>query len=128
MTTPEGPSDDDYWRAGIRPPGSTALPPWVPTELPPPRPRPVPELGWCARCQRVNPRPGYPEDQEGHDWVDGLDRYAYVAGVICPDCLSPEEAMAVLDDRVFGTGDVSLDGGIFINPEDAKEDYEDPDE
>ena len=48
------------------------LPPWVPTELPPPKPPPVPELGWCARCHRVNPRPGYPEDQDGHDWVEGV--------------------------------------------------------
>ena len=56
------------------------LPPWVPTELPPPKPPPVPELGWCARCHRVNPRPGYPEDQDGHDWVEGLDECAYVGG------------------------------------------------
>lgn len=105
------------------------LPPWVPRELPTPKPRPVPELGWCARCQRANPRPGYPEDHDGHDWVCGLDDCAYVAGVICPDCLSPDEAFAVLEFRVFdkamvefGDGMVSWDGCIFINPDDAKED------
>jgi hypothetical protein len=79
----------------------------------------VPELGWCARCQRVNPRPGYPSDLDGDDWVLGMDGCAYVAGVICPDCLSSDEAMAVLEARVLGTGDVSLDGGIFIDPEDG---------
>jgi hypothetical protein len=110
-TTPEdGWRRDRPWLAGL------------PDKLPEPAPRPVPELGWCARCQRVNPRPGYPEDHDGHDWVCGLDQYAYIAGVICPDCITPDEAMAVLDYRVFGTGDVSLDGGIFIDPADKWDD------
>ena len=103
--------------------------PWLPPlselrRVPPP----VPELGWCARCKRVNPRPGYPDELEGHDWVVGMDQYAYIAGVICPDCLSSEEASAVLESRVFddtmvefGDGMVSFDGAIFINPEDAKD-------
>lgn len=112
MTTPE-----EHWER-LR-----AERPWLPEKLTP-RPRPVPELGWCARCQRVNPRPGYPENHDGHDWVPGLDECAYAAGVICPDCLSPEEAMVVLDYRVFGTGDFALVGGIFINPEDGLDEDE----
>jgi hypothetical protein len=76
----------------------------------------VPELGWCARCKRANPRPGYPEDHDGHDWVLGLDEYAYIAGVICPDCLSSDEHVNYLVDGH------DLDGGIFINPDDAPKD------
>src|SRR5258705_11543625 len=86
------------WATG-RPDGDQAGPPWVSTELLPPRPRPVPEWGWCARCKRMNPLPGDPDDHDGHDWVLGLDQYAYIAGVICPDCLSPEEVTVVLDCR-----------------------------
>ena len=114
MTTT--PDDDWYWRQGIRPPGYKGLPPWVPKELSPPRPRPVPELGWCARCKRVNPRPGYPEDQDGHDWVEGLDRCAYVVGVICSDCVTTDERFEWL---VEGH---RLNGGIFINPADNPDD------
>ncbi len=113
-------TSDDRWRE------RQERYPWLaglPDKLPPRKPPPVPELGWCARCHRVNPWPGYPEDHEGHDWVQGLDQYAYIAGVICPDCLSSDEAMKVLEARVMGTGDVSLDGGIF-NPADAWEDDE----
>jgi hypothetical protein len=118
MTAP-----DDEWRR-LR-----QSRPWLPpAKLPPPRPRPVPELGLCARCKRANPRPGYPEDHAGHDWAGGLDGCAYVAGVICPDCLSSDEAMAVLDHRVFdnatvefGDDMVSFDGRIFIDAADAKE-------
>lgn len=91
--------------------------PWLlPAKLPPPKPRPVPELGWCARCKRVNPRPGFPDDQDGHDWVEGLDDCGYVAGVICPECVTTVERLDYLvEDREFF-------GGIFINPADKHED------
>ena len=84
-------------------------PAWWPQELVR-RPEPVPELGWCARCKRVNPRPGYPDGHEGNGWVEGLDDCAYVAGVICPDCITFEERMRFL------TEDMRLFGGIFIDP------------
>lgn len=99
--------------------------PWIryPKTLKRVRP-PVPELGWCARCQCVNPRPGLPADHDGHDWVIGLDRCAYVAGVICPECLSDGERRKVEGARlhVLVYGDEDDSAAIFIDPTDEEED------
>lgn len=83
--------------------------PWLPDQHPPRKPPPVPVLGWCARCQRVNPRLGYPEDHDGHDWAAGVDSCAYVAGVICPECITPDDLFNAIEE------------GIFIDPNDGLE-------
>lgn len=101
MNTPE-----DDWR------------PWVPETLTSLTriPEPVPELGCCARCQRTNTQPDCPSD-----WVEGLDGCAYVAGVICPDCITPDERRTIngleLEELVEGHTDYGV--AIFINPADA---------
>lgn len=98
MNTPE-----DDWR------------PWAPETLTR-TPEPVPELGCCARCQRINTQPDRPSD-----WVEGLDSCAYIAGLICPDCITPDERQKLnaLELEELVNGHTTYGVGIFINPADS---------
>lgn len=58
----------------------------------------------CARCLRV-PRPGDlgyrpGEDTPPLDWEVLTDSAGEVTGVICPDCITPEEQQAVDEDTM----------------------------
>ena len=89
----------------------------LPKELPPRRPEPVPVWDQCARCFRTNGRHG------DRDWVLGFDDCAYVAGVVCPGCITPDERRKLnglaVEELVEG---ITASGvGVYINPADDDE-------